>query len=104
MIYIKLHDTENGIMLAMCDEELIDKIIESDGVYINIKEYSEFYKGELVSTDAAGKIINENEINSANIIGNESVELAIMKCIVEKTHAMSVNGIMYANAYRILDK
>lgn len=104
MIYIKLHEADDGAILAMCDEALINKIVEADGVYINVKDYSEFYKGELVDKKAAAKIINENEIYSANIVGNESVELAITKNIIKRENVMSANGIDYANAYRILYK
>jgi hypothetical protein len=101
MIYIKVHRTDNGAMLAMCDADLIDKVIDDGKVCIDLKGYSDFYKGELVKADLAKERIGSYNLYSVNVVGNESVKAAIEGDIIKKENVKSVNGIMYANAYRV---
>lgn len=100
MIYVRLHDSENGVLLAMCDEKLIDKVIEEGEVYINIRDYSDFYKGELVSKDEVGRLLPE-KLHSANIVGNEAVEAAVEHSIIKREHVRTALGVRYANAYSV---
>ncbi|MEM3227752.1 MAG: DUF424 family protein [Candidatus Micrarchaeaceae archaeon] len=99
MIYVKIHNTQNGNILAMCDEEQIGKVLKDGDVVINIKDYSEFYKGEL---------INEKQwkwygtvIYSANIIGKRSIDLAIKSNIIKKENVRHAAGVPYAHAYLV---
>ncbi|MGC8669668.1 MAG: DUF424 family protein [Candidatus Micrarchaeia archaeon] len=102
MVYIKIHDTENGIMLAMCDEHLIDKVIQEGDVIIDIKGYNSFYKGEKLSYDIAKKKVSElSDIYSANIIGDESIEIALSAKIISKKGISWVEKIPYAHSYSV---
>ncbi len=101
MIYIKIHDTENGDIIAMCDSHLIDKVLKEGDLEINVKDYSDFYKGELVDVEKAVGMLNPEKLYSANIIGKESVDAAIKGAIIHKDGVMKVSGIPYANAFRI---
>ena len=101
MIYIKIHDTENGHMIAMCDSSLIDKVLKEGDIEINIKNYSDFYKGELVDTKKAVGMIDPRRLYSANIVGKEAVEAAILGLIIHKDSVKTVGKIPYANAFRI---
>jgi hypothetical protein len=101
MIYIKIHGTDNGLMVGMCDSSLIDKVLTEGDVEINIKDYSDFYKGELVSAEKAHSMIKPEMIHSANIIGKESVEIAIKSKIILKESVKKVNKIPYAYAFKI---
>ena len=102
MIYAKIHETPNGNILAMCDEELINEVIKEGMVIINIKDYAEFYKGELIGEGELDSRYKQ-DIFSANIVGRKSVDLAVSSRIIHKEHIKIVDGIPYAHAYR-LDK
>ncbi len=102
MIYIKTHEAENGSVIAMCDESLIDKVLNDGDVYLDIKSYSSFYKGELVSADRAMKIIGVHEsVHSANLIGKESVEVGLEVGLIDKSSVLEVKKIPYAHAYKV---
>lgn len=101
MIYIKIHNTDNGDIIAMCDSSLIDKVLSEGELEINIKDYSDFYKGELVNIDKAASMLNPRRLYSANIIGKESVDAAIQAEILHKDSIKKVNKIPYANAFKI---
>jgi hypothetical protein len=99
MIYVKKYNTDNGVMLAMCDADLIDKVLKDGDIEINIKDYSDFYKGELIDSKSAKGIINAEGIQSANVIGNEAVAAAIENSVIEKAHVKRIKNIPYAQAY-----
>jgi len=99
MIYVKVHPTPNGNILAMCDEEQIDKVLKDGEIVINIKDYSDFYKGELVDGKLEEKYTDD--IYSANVIGKKAVEMAIKSNIIKKEHIRMAGGVPYAHAYRI---
>lgn len=101
MIYFKKHMTENGYIIAMCDSELIDKVLNDGIVEINIKDYSSFYKGELMNVDEAKKRIDPKSVYSANIVGDESINVAIGSSIIEKGHVKTVKKVPYAQAFRL---
>jgi hypothetical protein len=100
MIYIKQHITENGIILAMCDSDLIGKVLEEGNILIDLKDYSEFYIGTLSSEPEADSSINKDKLWSVNVIGRSSVSVALSKGIIEKEHVKTVKGVPYANAFK----
>lgn len=101
MIYLKVHVSDNGKILAMCDSTLIDKILTEGELEINIKDYSEFYSGQLIAKEGALSLIKREEIITANIVGEEAVKIALEKKIIEKSHIKKISNVPYANAFRL---
>ena len=101
MIYIKVHSTENGAILAMCDSDLVGRVLEEGEIIIDLKGYSEFYTGRLASEPEASSLINRDMLWSANVVGKSSVAVALGKGIIEQAHVKRINGIPYANAFKI---
>jgi hypothetical protein len=101
LIYIKIHNTESGRIVAMCDESVIGKIIEEEDVEIDLKTYSDFYKGRLVGPEGVPSINELEDMSSANIVGKESVAIAIDKGIIGERSVRIVCGVPFAQAFRI---
>ncbi len=102
MMYLKLHDGENGTVIAMCDESLIGSVLEAGDVVIDIKSYAEFYMGALMDRAGALKaIFNVGSIQSANIIGKESVAVALEAGLVNAQNVKKVGNVPYAHAYTV---
>lgn len=107
MIYIKIHDAEkgsvvSGSVIAMCDSPLVDKVLEEGSVYMDLKTYSTFYKGELVTKENAKTRIGHVEnVYSANVVGAESVEVALEMHLIEKGNVKTVQKVPYAQAYNV---
>lgn len=102
MIYIKVHVTEDGPMLAMCDKNLIGKIIEEGDIYIDLKDYAEFYTGELINPQELSSKVVLAQIITANIVGKDSIQAAIKNKIIEKDKARKLEcGVIYAHSYRL---
>jgi uncharacterized protein len=101
MIYIKIHNTDNGDIIAMCDSDLLGKVLKEGEFEINLKDYSDFYKGELANEEKAVKMLKPERLSSANIVGKESVSAAVKAMIIDKSSIKKVERIPYAYAFRI---
>jgi hypothetical protein len=102
MIYIKIHGTENGSIVAMCDYDLIEKVLEEGNIVIDINSYKDFYKGAMVDSKKAQDMIMElDNVASANVIGKESVEAALSCGIISKNGIMKVAKVPYAHSYSV---
>ncbi len=98
MFYIKVHEMDRGIIVAMCDESLMGKVLSEGDLVINIKDYSDFYLGELSDGSEA---LNIKEIVSANVVGKEAVAAAIKNKIIDKEDVGTVAGVPYAQAFKL---
>jgi hypothetical protein len=89
-------------MIAMCDENLIGRILEQGDVYINIREYKSYYMGERISKENAAKLIKSIEkVHSSNVVGKESVEVGLETKIVNMKDVLKVDGVPYAQSYNV---
>jgi hypothetical protein len=102
LIYIKTHEAENGSVVAMCDESLIERVLEEGDVFMDIKTYNSFYKGELVNKERACEIIKQKDkVHSANIVGKEAIDIGLETGIIKKGNVMRVSKVPYAQAFRV---
>lgn len=101
MIFLKKHPTDHGCILAMCDEELLGKVIKSGKLQIDLERYASFYKGELVREEKAGGMFSKDEIHSANIVGERSVNILIEKGIVEKGSVKKAGKVPFVHIYNV---
>ena len=92
---LKIHKDGFGrAIVAVCDNDLIGKIIEEGKKVLDLS--AEFYKGEIKS---------ENEIElsmkiaySLNIVGKDSIEFAIKIGVIERQNVNTIGGIPYAQS------
>ena len=97
-----MYDTDNGAIIAMCDENLIDKVLEEGDILIDIKTYSSFYIGDKVTPEVAKRMISAaKKIYSTNVVGNESVKIALEMHIVERDSIKTVNKVKYAQSFQM---
>ncbi|MCL5680102.1 MAG: DUF424 family protein [Candidatus Marsarchaeota archaeon] len=97
MIYVKIHDTEEGNIIAMCDSALIGNVYEEGDMVLDLKDYSDFYVGDLADPNEIE--LPEHKFNSANIVGEESIEVAIRHKLIEKENVNRIMGVPYAHTY-----
>ena len=99
MIYFKRYKTEHGDIIAMCDEELIGKIIKDGKIEIDLDKYSSFYKGELLKEEDVEALIGD--IYSANIVGERSTKIIIKRGLASENDVRKVNGIPFVQLFKI---
>lgn len=96
-MYLKKHGSENNLIVALCDEELLGKTLRQGNVVIEISEG--FYKGEKVSEK---EMIEALECAlSANLFGEKVIECAIKCGFVDAECVIMINGVPHAQIFRI---
>lgn len=95
MIYLKINKTEQNEIIAVCDSDLIGKKFSENGLNLDINEI--FYKGEIMNEKEIIKILKES-IN-INIVGKESIKLAVKAGIINKDNIIKIKNIPHAMVF-----
>lgn len=102
MIYIKLHETDKGAIVAMCDKELLGKELKEGKKELDLKKYAGFYKGDLVERGDAGRMFDKDSIYTANIVGEESVGICVEKGLASEGDIARIRGVPYLHIYKMI--
>ncbi|MGC8479651.1 MAG: DUF424 family protein [Candidatus Micrarchaeia archaeon] len=104
MLYFKKHRSEHGDIIAMCDKDLLGKIFrdKKSGVVIDLEKYAAFYKGEEINAVDALKLLNEVNIYSGNIVGNESVTVIIKAGLATGNEIKKIENVPTIHIYKII--
>lgn len=83
-------------IVAVCDSDLIGKKFEQENFQLEVKE--SFFKGREVSEDELSEIISDMSKEDAtfNIIGENSINIALKEEIIGKDSIRKIQGIPFA--------
>lgn len=81
-------------VVAVCDDNLIGRRIEDEKRQIDLS--SDFYKGEKKTKEEVLKIFERADI--INLVGKESVGLAVDAKIISKNWIIKIKGVPHAQA------
>jgi hypothetical protein len=83
-------------VVALADEELIGKVFYEGNFQLDVKE--NFYKGEGKTPEEISEILRDMKIEDAtfNIVGKESVALALETGIIDEENIGEIEGIPFA--------
>ncbi len=101
MIYFKAHETDKGMIIAMCDEELLGRAFSEGKRELDLKKYAEFYNGELV-TEQEAKARIKDDLYTANIVGKRSVEIFIEKGLAQKSDVITVQKVPFIQVFKMI--
>jgi len=96
-MYVKIHKSEGKNIIAICDEDLIGKNFSEGKFVLNITE--RFYKGEKLSPEEVLELMKD--ALSLNIVGENSINLALKNKIIEKESIIKIQGIPHAQRYSL---
>ncbi len=98
MFWGKVFYTKFDIVIAICDENLIEKEIVTKEK-LKIKVSKNFYGGQLITEEEALKLMEKATIG--NLIGKKIVELAEKNGFIEKENIILINGVPHAQFVKI---
>lgn len=90
-------ETPEGRLVAVCDDDVLGETFDNDGVAFEVTE--EFYDGE--RADEAQVVASLARARVANIVGSESVNLAVEHGFVEEANVLDVGGTTHAQLVRL---
>jgi hypothetical protein len=97
--YLKIHESGGQKIVAVCDEELIGRVLAEGGACLDLDRYRGFYVG----AKAGAKEVREalKSFTSANLVGREAVKTAVGMGLAPADGVMYIKGIPYIQIYRI---
>jgi len=98
-LYLKIHVAGKGKVVAVCDENLIGRILDDGKAFMDLDRYRGFYTGEKADANAVRQALRD--FSSANIVGQESVGVALSAGIVARKDVMYINKTPYIQIYNV---
>ncbi len=92
MFWAKLHKTKYEILIAICDEKLLEKELKLKNVKIKVSK--SFYCEALIDESVAAKLMEKATIG--NLIGKEIVDIAAKNGFITKENVIFIDGIPHA--------
>jgi len=85
-------DTDEGLLVSVCDPDIVGETFEDGPVSLTVEE--EFYGGETVSESEVVDSLARCRV--ANIVGTESVDVAVQHGFVDEENVLDVDGTRHA--------
>ena len=98
-MYVKKYEAQKEIIVAVCDKDLIGKVLREGELVLDLKKYSSFYIGELASEEEAWSIMKG--ATSLNLVGKKAVGLALKKKLAKKGDERTVDGVPHLQIYTL---
>ncbi|MEW6035652.1 MAG: DUF424 family protein [Candidatus Micrarchaeota archaeon] len=98
-MYLRIHESMQGRIVAVCDENLMGKVLEGKGAYMDLSTHGGFYAGEKADDARVRKALEK--FDSANLVGKESVAIAVSMGLCEKKDVMYIKKTPYIQIYRL---
>ncbi|MFB6086215.1 MAG: DUF424 domain-containing protein [Halodesulfurarchaeum sp.] len=96
MILTERH-TDRGLLITVCDPDVLGETFEEGSITLSVTE--DFYGGDRVETEAVIEALSRASI--ANLVGTETVELAIEEGFVEEGNVLEVEQTLHAQYLRL---
>ncbi len=98
-MFVKIHKKEDKRIVAVCDQSLIGKVLEDDDICMDLDTFRHFYIGTLSKKEDVKKALDD--FNSANLVGENAVNVAIHMNLVKNSDINYINGVPYIQLYKI---
>ncbi len=97
MFWVKVFRTKFDLVVAACDEDIIDKVLNYKDLKIKISR--NFYGERLIKGEILLKILSKATI--ANLFGKRVVELAEKNGFISRENIIVIDGIPHAQFVKI---
>ena len=98
-MYMKIHETKEGKIVAACDKELIGKVLDDGKIYLDLETSKSFYVGEPTTKEGLKKAL-ENFV-SANLVGKNTVSVALEGDFAHESDVIYINATPHIQIYKI---
>ena len=98
-MFLRIHQSGRGRVVAVCDEDLVGKVLEDKQMRMDLDRYRSFYVGDKAD---AGKVKEAlASFTSANAVGKESVSVVLSMGLAGKEGVKYIKRIPYIQVYRL---
>lgn len=97
---LRERETERGLLVSVCDDDLIGQTFENGKVSLTVEE--SFYGGdEAEVVEAEAVVAGLERATIANLVGEECVGLAVEADIIDEHAVIDVGGTQHAQLLRL---
>ncbi|HLC93291.1 MAG TPA: DUF424 family protein [archaeon] len=96
-MYCKTYETQNGTVLAACDEEIIGKNLVEGQYDVTIE--TTFYKGEIVKEEELAQMLSGAA--SINLFGKKTVSVALKQGFLTEKDIIRIAGVEHAVIFKM---
>jgi len=97
-MYLKVHSSPLGEVVALCDAELLGLVISEGETRLDLRSHASFYKGKRVTPREAKQALMG--ARNANIVGRKSLAAA-QKAGIDCARALTISGVPHLQIYGI---
>lgn len=94
---LKIHNTEKGNVVAVCDADILGKKFEEDELVLDVSE--KFFGGNKADIKTIRNALRN--VYTANIVGNAVVSELLKLNIISKDGIGEINGIKHAHIFKL---
>ncbi|MBN1170457.1 DUF424 family protein [Candidatus Micrarchaeota archaeon] len=98
-MYLKIHENPQGKIIAVCDKDLIGRILKDKTRHLDLDRYRGFYMGKQVEEEIVRTALGD--FLSANIVGKKAVKIALDMGIAKEKDVMNIDNVPYIQIYRV---
>jgi len=98
-MYMKIHETREGRIIAACDKELIGKVLDDGRIHLDLDRNRSFYVGRKVTAEELKKEL-EN-FTSVNLVGKNTVSVALKGGFAQEDDVIYINATPHIQIYKI---
>ncbi len=91
-VFLKIHNRNEIVTVACCDEELLNKVFKEGNLRLEISNH--FFGGSLINLDDAIDILKQ--ASYFNIVGENIITKAIDSQILTKESVRKINNVPMA--------
>ena len=96
-MYLKEYNSGSGLLVAVCDKDLLGKNFEEGGLSLKISE--RFYGGEEATE---GEVIASlQRATIANLVGKRAIKCAVDNDFIEEACVIFVDGVPHAQMVKL---
>lgn len=100
MMYLKVHLSPKGKVVAVCDADLLGKVLEEEGgAFMDLQRHRAFYEGK--KADAQDVADALRGFSSANLVGKEAVGIALEMKLADEGQLMRIGQVPLVQLYSI---
>jgi hypothetical protein len=96
-MYLKEYNSESGLLVAVCDRDLLGKCFEEGELSLKISE--RFYKGKEATE---GDVLTSlQRATIANLVGKRTITCAVDNDFIDEACVIFVDGIPHAQMVKL---
>ena len=98
-MYMRIHETPQGRIVAACDRELLGSVLDDGRAYLDLKTYRDFYAGSPAGARELEAALADYA--SANLVGRRAVGVAVGMKLAREKDVIYINKTPHIQLYNI---